>query len=149
MKLLLAALLFTNFSHALYKDRDLIANMCWKDSKDKSHCLKDTDGYTRVLLYSASWCGPCKNEHAELVKRTLKKDVIYYSILCDVPKVNLDSWDRAYGLSKLGIRVVAAPYDCARDFEGHGPIPAVSVITPERRLKAFAINPGVDWILRH
>lgn len=153
--LLLAALFITSLSHALYKNGDMVGNYCWKDSKDKSHCLKDDAGKTRILMFSAGWCMPCRQEFAELAKHNIRqKGIVHYSLSCEgnksasIPSPEfLNGWDKAYNLSPRGIKVLSSPRDCAKDFDGGGMIPSVAVIGPDGRLREFAVAPGVNWIL--
>lgn len=146
---LLIALLFTQVCFASYKVGDTVPNLCWKDSRDKSHCLNDEKTQTKILLYNATWCKPCQAEFAELSRRILKRNVIYYSLTCDnvLSSNGLSRWEKLFNLEAHGIKALASPRDCGRDFLGSGSIPAVGVIGSDGRLKSFAINPGVDWIL--
>lgn len=148
MRGLLLGMLFAGFASANYKMGDLVQNYCWKDSKDVSHCLRDTDGKTRVLMYSASWCGPCNQEMSEMGRAKLKKDVVYLSLLCDSSGAkSIEAWDKKHKLSANGIQVLGAPRDCGRDFGGSS-IPNVAVIEGNGRMRAFKTSPGVAWILK-
>lgn len=148
MKRVLLGILFAGVAFADFNPGDLVTNYCWTDGKGLSHCLKDTDGKTRVLMYSASWCGPCNTEMSEMGKSKLKADVIYISLLCDSHGASsVVIWDKKHGLSKNGIAVFQSLRDCARDFGGSS-IPSVAVIEGNGRLRVFRTAPGVAWILK-
>lgn len=156
-KLLLTLFVISSVAFSVIKEGETVPNWCWDDVNGKKVCIDDYKSNVKVLIYSAGWCGPCKNEMAELsgkVKKFFRKDVVFFSLSSQGWTGNspadatfLKSWKTKFNLNfgkDIQFVVAAAQDDFGRNFFSNPGIPNVAILDKNNKLTFKGMGVPVD-----
>ncbi len=94
--------------------------------------LSDHKGQPVILIFWASWCGPCRSGYPELQKLSAHAVALYAVVHLDRPE-SVRGWRREHG---AGVTFMLDGGDrVARDYKVYG-IPHTVVIGPDGRVRA-------------